>query len=257
MADNELSRKLNRRLQLNEESPEGNPGESVQDQNRLDPNSHAPLQRKISSGSSTGSEKAISDSASDELSKKLNRRQDINEGNVGDDFKPLLRSFNPYTEFREFTRKQIKEYEKIFKLHDVNKDNFIDLDELKRMMEKLGAPQTHLALKSMISEVDEDEDGKLNFREFLLIFRKAAAGELRDDSGLSLLASLSEIDVDKTGVGGAKTFFEAKIENLRKGSKFEEEIKAEQEQLRKDAEEKKQRRQEFKQKAAVFGNGRT
>lgn len=37
--------------------------------------------------------------------------------------------------------------------------------------------------------------------QFLLIFRKAAAGELQDDSGLSLLASLSEIDVDKTGVG--------------------------------------------------------
>lgn len=33
------------------------------------------------------------------------------------------------------------------------------------MMEKLGAPQTHLGLKSMIKEVDEDFDGKLSFRE--------------------------------------------------------------------------------------------
>lgn len=33
------------------------------------------------------------------------------------------------------------------------------------MMEKLGAPQTHLALKEMIREVDEDRDGKINFRE--------------------------------------------------------------------------------------------
>jgi Ca2+-binding EF-hand superfamily protein len=37
--------------------------------------------------------------------------------------------------------------------------------ELKLMMEKLGAPQTHLGLKSMIKEVDEDFDGKLSFRE--------------------------------------------------------------------------------------------
>lgn len=37
--------------------------------------------------------------------------------------------------------------------------------ELKLMMEKLGAPQTHLGLKSMIREVDEDFDGKLSFRE--------------------------------------------------------------------------------------------
>lgn len=37
--------------------------------------------------------------------------------------------------------------------------------ELKLMMEKLGAPQTHLGLKSMIREVDEDFDGKLSLRE--------------------------------------------------------------------------------------------
>lgn len=37
--------------------------------------------------------------------------------------------------------------------------------ELKQMMEKLGAPQTHLGLKSMMKEVDEDLDSKLSFRE--------------------------------------------------------------------------------------------
>lgn len=37
--------------------------------------------------------------------------------------------------------------------------------ELKLMMEKLGAPQTHLGLKNMIKEVDEDFDSKLSFRE--------------------------------------------------------------------------------------------
>lgn len=49
--------------------------------------------------------------------------------------------------------------------YDSEKDNFIDLMELKLMMEKLGAPQTHLGLKNMIKEVDEDLDGKLSFRE--------------------------------------------------------------------------------------------
>ena len=36
------------------------------------------------------------------------------------------------------------------------------------MMEKLGAPQTHLSLKSMIKEVDEDHDNKISFREVSL-----------------------------------------------------------------------------------------
>jgi hypothetical protein len=48
-------------------------------------------------------------------------------------------------------------------------------------------------------------------REFLTIFRKARAGELELESGLGQLASLSEINVDEVGVGGAKDFFEAKV----------------------------------------------
>ena len=32
-------------------------------------------------------------------------------------------------------------------------------------MEKLGVPQTHLSLKSMIKRGDNDHDGKVSFRE--------------------------------------------------------------------------------------------
>ena len=49
--------------------------------------------------------------------------------------------------------------------YDVDKSGFIDFMELKLMMEKLGEPQTHLALKAMIKEVDEDNDGEISFRE--------------------------------------------------------------------------------------------
>ena len=47
----------------------------------------------------------------------------------------------------------------------MDKSNFIDFMELKLMMEKLGEPQTHLALKEMIKTVDEDNDGQISFRE--------------------------------------------------------------------------------------------
>lgn len=47
--------------------------------------------------------------------------------------------------------------------------------------------------------------------QFLLIFRKANAGELVEESGLSKLAKLTEISVEEVGVGGAKDFFEAKV----------------------------------------------
>uniref|UniRef100_A0A8C8B4A0 EF-hand domain family member D2 n=1 Tax=Otus sunia TaxID=257818 RepID=A0A8C8B4A0_9STRI len=136
--------------------------------------------------------------------------------------------------------------------YDAGKDGFIDLMELKLMMEKLGAPQTHLGLKNMIKEVDEDLDSKLSFREFLLIFRKAAAGELQEDSGLHALARLSEIDVSTEGVKGAKSFFEAKVQAIHDASRFEEEIKAEQEEKKKQAEELKQRKAAFKELQSTF-----
>ncbi len=41
------------------------------------------------------------------------------------------------------------------------------MEELKVMMEKLQAPQTHLGLKDMIKQVDEDQDNKINFKEVL------------------------------------------------------------------------------------------
>jgi len=192
--------------------------------------------------------------ADSELTAILTQRQIINEGNVDVSQLPNRKKyFNPYTEFKEFSLKEIKEYEKMFKKFDVGHDNFIDLEELKRMMELLGAPQTHLTLKEMIKEVDEDLDKKISFREFLLIYRKARAGELELDGGLSQLANLTEINVDEAGVGGAKNFFEAKIAEQTAGVKFENEIKAEQEEKKRQNEEKKMRIAAFKEKASFFG----
>lgn len=190
--------------------------------------------------------------ATDELSKKLNRRNEINEGGEASEL-PSMNVWNPYTEFKEFSRKQIQDFQKTFNKYDVTKDKFIDFNELKLMMEKIGAPQTHLSLKAMIKEVDEDHDDKIDFREFLLIFRKANDGELEAGSGLmDLFENMTEIDVEKEGVKGAKNFFQAKIEQQSASKKFEEEIKNEQEEKRKELEEKKERQKAFKEKANFF-----
>ncbi|KAF7695384.1 EF-hand domain-containing protein D2 [Silurus meridionalis] len=231
MASDELSTKLHRRLQIEEGAEEP----------------HA-----VDEGRENGAhEKTTTANADSELGAKLQRRGELNEG-VGDHQQPSMKVFNPYTEFKEFSRKQIKDMEKMFKQYDSEKDNYIDLMELKLMMEKLGAPQTHMGLKNMIKEVDEDLDGKLNFREFLLIFRKAAAGELAEDSGLCVLARLSEIDVSTEGVKGAKSFFEAKVHAINESNRFEAEIRNEQEEKKRQAEEKKQRQAAFKNLQSAF-----
>ncbi|CAM4672107.1 EF-hand domain-containing protein D2 [Caretta caretta] len=240
MATDELASKLSRRLQLEEGEGEGEGGGGPEGQNgeaaAPEPDGPEPL------GGGAG----------DELSARLQRRTELSQG--GGELSPGggRKVFNPYTEFREFSRRQIRDMERLFRQYDAGKDGFIDLMELKLMMEKLGASQTHLGLKNMIKEVDEDFDGKLSFREFLLIFRKAAAGELQEDSGLHALARLSEIDVSTEGVKGAKSFFEAKVQAVNEASRFEEEIKAEQEEKKKQAEEMKQRKAAFKELQSAF-----
>ncbi|XP_072263879.1 EF-hand domain-containing protein D1 [Pyxicephalus adspersus] len=231
MAENELAQKLQRRLVLEDADAPADNGQPNEPQGDEE-------------------EKPATANADSELSAKLNRRNDINAGNPVPAHRTTI--FNPYTEFKEFSRKQIKDMEAMFKQYDTGRDNFIDLMELKLMMEKLGAPQTHIGLKNMIKEVDEDFDGKLNFREFLLIFRKAAAGELEEDSGLMSLAKLSEIDVSTEGVKGAKNFFEAKVQALNSASKFEAEIRAEQDERKRQEEEKKNRRAAFNELKSAF-----
>lgn len=232
MASDELSSKLSRRLQIEEGAEE-------------------PVAVEVPGQQNGAEDKPTTANADAELGAKLMRREGLNEGQ-GEHCQPSMKVFNPYTEFKEFSRNQIKDMEKMFKTFDAGKDNYIDLMELKLMMEKLGAPQTHLGLKNMIKEVDEDLDNKLSFREFLLIFRKAAAGELAEDSGLNALARLSEIDVSTEGVKGAKTFFEAKVQAINESNRFEAEIRQEQEVKKKQAEEQKQRRAAFKELQSAF-----
>jgi len=47
--------------------------------------------------------------------------------------------------------------------------------------------------------------------QFLLIFRKAAAGELKNDGLMEVYRHICEVDVGAEGVKGAKNFFEAKV----------------------------------------------
>ncbi|XP_017346335.2 EF-hand domain-containing protein D1 [Ictalurus punctatus] len=251
MASEELARKLQRRLDATErpESPAESPARSPGRSPTMSP-ARTVTEPRREGESEDAAAAANGDSCSNELAEKLSRRLEIDGGGARP--RQMMKVFNPYTEFKEFTRKQIKQMEEMFKRFDSGKDGYIDLMELKMMMEKLGAPQTHIGLKNMIREVDEDYDGKLSYREFLLIFRRAAAGELQDDDPLMALARLSEINVSNEGVKGARDFFEAKAQVLSVRSKFEAELREEKEEKQRMEEERKQRRAAFKELQSAF-----
>lgn len=69
---------------------------------------------------------------------------------------------------------------------------------------------------------------------------------------MSDLARLTEVNVDEVGVVGAKSFFEAKIQEQLLTNKFADEIRQEQEERKRADEEKLMRRTEFRQRAAIF-----
>ncbi|XP_047229228.1 allograft inflammatory factor 1-like [Girardinichthys multiradiatus] len=50
---------------------------------------------------------------------------------------------------------------------DLNDEGEIEMMGLKRMMEKLGVPKTHLELKKMIVEVTGDSGNTINYRDFV------------------------------------------------------------------------------------------
>ena len=83
----------------------------------------------------------------------------------------------------------------------------------------------------------------------MLIFDKARKGTLEVEGLKSIAATC---DVTQEGVKGAKSFFEAKVEEQARGAKFEQEIRAEQEKKKQEAEEAAARRRAIKEKAAAF-----
>lgn len=85
--------------------------------------------------------------------------------------------------------------------------------------------------------------------QFMLIFHYAREGTLRVEGLMKIAATC---DVATEGVGGAKSFFEAKVQQLSAESRFEKEIRAEQEKKKLEEEERKARRAAFKEKAAAF-----
>lgn len=102
MATDELASKLSRRLQM-----EGEGGGEAPEQPGLNGAAAAAAPAPDEATEALGS-------ADGELSAKLLRRADLNQG-IGEPQSPSRRVFNPYTEFKEFSRKQIKDMEKMFK----------------------------------------------------------------------------------------------------------------------------------------------
>ncbi|XP_016976301.2 uncharacterized protein LOC108042489 isoform X1 [Drosophila rhopaloa] len=115
-----------------------------------------------------------------------------------------------------FNRSEIESAFSSFMQVDEDLDGYISLTELKRFLEILQMPQTHLAVKNVMTHVVGNHEERMNFCQVLLVHGTLMHRmELRkwtlQDRDNQRLATSQAVDVSQVGVSGAKLFFEAKI----------------------------------------------
>nr|CAD2202104.1 unnamed protein product [Meloidogyne enterolobii] len=80
----------------------------------------------------------------------------------------------------------------MFREFDLNGDGYIQKDELRSVMIKMGQSPTEEELNAMFDAADADKDGNIDFDEFLTIARA-------NPLSLSLKTVFDELDVDGDG----------------------------------------------------------
>jgi hypothetical protein len=202
---------------------------------------------------------STSKGAGNELAEKLRKRAEKSEPVLSStkmEAKCLSWALNASAEFRDFSRQEIEDLTIAFQAVDTDNNGMIGLSELKKLLERLGHPQTHAALSAMTKEVDVDHDGQISLREFIAIYKKSRKGPLQDYQGLhDMTGNTESIDVSQVGVGGAKSFFESKAKDLHRSDEVVEEVKAQHASRRITLAETVQRRMEFKEKMNKFKQG--
>ncbi len=87
-------------------------------------------------------------------------------------FEEILASENGA--FANMTQEQIESFRNAFKHLDDNGDGVLSLAEIQQMFSKLGLNKSEDDLKSIISEIDTNNDGSISFVEFLYIMKTGA-----------------------------------------------------------------------------------
>lgn len=95
-----------------------------------------------------------------------------------------------------YTSEDISELKEAFDMFDVDKSGSIDPKELKDVIEDFGLDARNAAILDMVSELDVDGSGKIEFGEFLDMI----SGKTADENSMEEIRKVFNIfDTDKTG----------------------------------------------------------
>ncbi|XP_002165178.1 neo-calmodulin isoform X4 [Hydra vulgaris] len=97
-----------------------------------------------------------------------------------------------------------------FQAFDKNDDGFISKEELTQVMFSLGHVMSTAEIDQMISLVDTDGNGLIDFKEFLSLMNTTSQEEINDEEEMKILFTL--IDANQDGF-----LCEKEIRNMMKG----------------------------------------
>ena len=82
-------------------------------------------------------------------------------------FHEFLSLYKKYIHFKVQEEKLIE----AFKICDCDGNQYVTLDELRRIMKEVGESLNETQIRAMLKEVDMDGDDKINFQEFIKLMK--------------------------------------------------------------------------------------
>ncbi|CAG9802101.1 unnamed protein product [Chironomus riparius] len=80
------------------------------------------------------------------------------------------------------TEEQVAEFKEVFMLFDKDEDGSITMAELAVVMRSLGQRPTETELRNMVNDVDQNDNGMIEFNEFLqMMSKKMREGDSEDE----------------------------------------------------------------------------
>ncbi|XP_063712872.1 calmodulin-A-like [Symsagittifera roscoffensis] len=104
--------------------------------------------------------------------------------------------YSDHPELCHLTEEEVGEFKEAFKLFDKDGDGTISTKELGIVMRSLGQNPTEQELTDMINEVDEDGNGTLEFKEFLIMMARRMSS---DDIEQEIRDAFRVFDKDGSG----------------------------------------------------------
>jgi len=98
------------------------------------------------------------------------------------------REITTYVKRLDIPEEKIAEYKEAFDMFDKDKGGTISVNEIVKIMKNFGYPLTKAEAKQMISEIDDNGDGEIDFEEFVTLMEKQISYVEETDDELVLRA---------------------------------------------------------------------